>query len=154
MKLSRKELLELVELDALCFEPPINYTLGDVYSYTKSPAAILFRKYERGVLIACCIGNSSDGNIVTLDVHPDYRRRGLGRKLLDRMLEEFRMKNVPMAISQVAIDNIGSLKLHRGVGFQIRSILYDYYPDGSAAYELFLPLGRIKRGGKKKPGLS
>lgn len=140
MKLTPHEIRELVELDALCFEPPLNYSYRDLLAYTKTEGAILLSEREGGKLIAYCLGDALEGTIVTLDVHPDYRRHGLGRKLLSRMIEEMRRRKVPRAISQIAIDNIPSIELHKSFGFKIESILYDYYPDGSAAWELVLDL--------------
>lgn len=140
MKLTRNEIQELVELDALCFEPPVNYSYRDLLAYTKSEGAILLTEREGERLIAYCLGDALDGTIVTLDVHPEYRRRGLGRLLLKRMIEEMHRRGVPQAISQIAIDNLASLELHKSFGFKFDSILYNYYPDGSAAWELVLPL--------------
>ena len=144
MNLSKKEIKELVELDARCFDPPINYSSRDIKFYTLHPEAILLREYEKKTLIAYCLGNAKDGNIITIDVHPLYRRRGLGRRLLVQMLREFRARNIAQAISQIALDNLPSIQLHQSLGFQIRHILYGYYPDGTAAYELVLPLSPIK----------
>ncbi len=140
VKLARKEIEELVKLDALCFEPPINYSYRELEAYTSLPGAILLREYEGKNLIAYCLGDAGTGEIITLDVHPHRRGHGIGKRLLTRMLDELRARGVTQAISQVAIDNLPSLRLHQNLGFEIRYILYGYYPDGSAAFELVLPL--------------
>ena len=140
MKLTKEEIMELVHLDGLCFEPPICYTYRDVTNYIRRKGATLLRKRKGEKLIAFCLGDSSDGNIITVDIHPDYRRQGLGRQLLSEMLEKFRALGVSKAVSQIALDNIPSLSLHKSLGFEIRHILYGYYPDGSGAFELVLPL--------------
>jgi len=141
MKLAKKEIQELAELDALCFKPPINYSFRDIVFYTKPDHALLIRRYSGKKLIAFCLGSIKDGSIVTIDVHPDFRRRGLGRLLLEEIIEEFKKRGVRRAVSQIALDNLPSLKLHKELGFVITHILYGYYPDGSAAYELVLDLG-------------
>jgi len=140
MKLTPHEIQELVVLDALCFEPPLNYSYRDLLAYTKFEGAILLREREGERLIAYCLGDALDGTILTLDVHPEYRRRGLGRRLLSGMIEEMRKRKAPCAVSQIAIDNLSSLELHKNLGFKFVSILYDYYPDGSAAWEMELDL--------------
>jgi ribosomal protein S18 acetylase RimI-like enzyme len=144
MNLTRKEIKELVVLDALCFDPPINYTFRDMKLYTRHPEAVLLREYDGERLIAFCLGHADNGNIITIDVHPDHRRHGLGGKLLKTILKEFRSRGVPFAVSQIALDNLSSLTLHKNLGFEIRHILYGYYPDGSAAYQLVLPLSPDK----------
>jgi len=140
MKLTKEEIMELVHLDGLCFEPPICYNYRDMTNYVRRKGAILIRKRKGKKLIAFCLGDSSGGNIITVDVHPDYRRQGLGRQLLSEMLGRFRALGISKAVSQIAIDNIPSLRLHKSLGFEIRHILYGYYPDGSGAFELVLPL--------------
>ena len=66
------------------------------------------------------------------------------------MIEELEACGVTRAISQIALDNLPSLLLHQNMGFEIRSILYGYYPDGSAAYELELPLQSSKKKRKSR----
>jgi [ribosomal protein S18]-alanine N-acetyltransferase len=141
MKLSQEKIKKLVEMDALCFDPPINYSYEDLDHYTGKPGALLIEKSDNeGELIAFCLADTEDGNITTIDVHPDHRRKGLGRLLLCEILEKFRKTGVPEAVSQIAVDNIASLQLHKNLGFKIEYILDAYYPDGSSAYELVLPL--------------
>ncbi|MBN1902625.1 GNAT family N-acetyltransferase [Candidatus Sumerlaeota bacterium] len=140
MKLTRKEIKDMVALDALCFDPPINYVFRDLAIYTGVKNAVLIREYEGERLIAFCLGDADSGNIITIDVHPDFRRRGLGRKLLKTILDEFKSRKTSFAISQIALDNLPSIKLHQDFGFEIRQILHEYYADGKSAYELVLPL--------------
>ena len=140
MKLTRREINELVTLDTLCFTPPLNYSYEELAAYISPPDAILLRQYEGENIIAFCLGDASSGEIITLDVHPRHRGKGIGKKLLSAMLDEFRKRDVRQAISQVAIDNLPSIRLHQKLGFEIRCILFDYYPDGSAAFELVLSL--------------
>lgn len=149
MKFTRKEIKDLVALDALCFKPPINYGYRDLAFYTNQPDAVLLREYKENRLIAFCLGHANSGNVITIDVHPEYRRHGLGRKLLKGILKEFYSRKTPFAVSQIALDNLPSLKLHQDLGFEIRHILYGYYPDGSAAYELVRPV--YPSTGSKKP---
>ncbi len=117
MKLTRKEIQELVDLDALCFDPPVNYTFRDMRLFTGHPQTVLLREYDSEQLIAFCLGNAHNGSIITIDVHPDHRRRGLGQKILKSILREFRSRGVRFAVSQIALDNLPSLKLARKLGF-------------------------------------
>ena len=139
-----KEIKELVRLDAMCFDPPVNYTIGEMEYYLLRPSSVLFRKFQDQRMVAFCLGNMADGNIVTIDVHPRYRRRGYGKILLQQIIDKFSRHNVKEAVSQVAIDNLPSVMLHKNFGFEIRAVMYGYYPDGRAAFEMALPLRREK----------
>ncbi|HPB29987.1 MAG TPA: GNAT family N-acetyltransferase [Candidatus Sumerlaeota bacterium] len=145
MKITAAEIRELAELDRLCFEPPVSYTVRDVREYVSSPGTILLREYDGGRLAAFCLGDAMDGCVITLDVHPEYRRRGLARKLLAQLLDEFSRAGVRKAVAQIAVDNLPSIALHKSFGFEIRYILYDYYPDGSAAWELELFMKQYRK---------
>ncbi len=54
------------------------------------------------------------GNVV---VHPDYRRRGIARALMERALEEVRRRRGRWVGLEVRVDNAPALSLYRRLGF-------------------------------------
>jgi ribosomal-protein-alanine N-acetyltransferase len=137
--LTEQEIKQLAELDALCFPAPLNYPLDIMRRFVSQQGACLLRKWDRERLVAFVLCNSNSGDIVTLDVHPDYRRRGLGKELLRWAITSLREKGVGTIFSHVATKNIPSLMLHLKAGFKIRRFVRYYYPDGTSAYILALP---------------
>jgi len=55
------------------------------------------------------------GNVAT---HPDYRRRGLARQLVDRAIEHARSLGANVCLLEVRAENTGAYHLYRSQGFE------------------------------------
>jgi L-amino acid N-acyltransferase YncA len=51
-------------------------------------------------------------------VDPVYQKKGVGRELLSRAIEEARSTGCRTIVASVAADNTPGLKLHQGLGFE------------------------------------
>ena len=56
--------------------------------------------------------------IANVATHPDYRRRGIGRALTERVMKQARDKNASAVWLHVRDDNPGAIKLYQELGFQ------------------------------------
>lgn len=56
--------------------------------------------------------------IANVAVHPDYRRRGIGRTLTERVMKQARDKRASAIWLHVRDDNPGAIKLYADLGFQ------------------------------------
>jgi ribosomal protein S18 acetylase RimI-like enzyme len=56
--------------------------------------------------------------IANVATHPDYRRRGIGRALTERVMKQARAKNASAIWLHVRDDNPGAIKLYGELGFQ------------------------------------
>jgi ribosomal-protein-alanine N-acetyltransferase len=65
--------------------------------------------------------------IQNLAVHPEHRRRGLGRLLLLRALEEGCQKGATAALLEVRRSNLAAQKLYRALGFHEAGTRREYY---------------------------
>jgi ribosomal-protein-alanine N-acetyltransferase len=68
-------------------------------------------------------------HINNVAVREDYRRRGLGRALLSRILEEGKRCGVPRAFLELRAGNSAALALYEESGFQVTSRRNRYYSD-------------------------
>jgi ribosomal protein S18 acetylase RimI-like enzyme len=56
--------------------------------------------------------------IANVATHPDFRRRGIGRALTERVMKQARDKNASAIWLHVRDDNPGAIKLYQDLGFQ------------------------------------
>ncbi len=55
-------------------------------------------------------------------VHPDYQKKGIGTQLLKELLKFCKKKGFKRAEAEAAIENKGSVKLAKKIGFKIEGI--------------------------------
>jgi len=81
------------------------------------------------------------GDIQTLAVHPDYRRAGWGRRILNELVGYAAKKGVPELLLEVRADNPSAQALYESVGFREIARRPNYYqPDGVDATVMRLTL--------------
>ncbi len=74
-----------------------------------------------------------EGHINTLAVHPQWRGRGLGEKLLLELLRYAREHSAVMATLEVRVNNFTAQRLYRKHGFEEVGRRPRYYRDGEDA---------------------
>jgi ribosomal-protein-alanine N-acetyltransferase len=70
-----------------------------------------------------------EAHITTFGVHPDWRRQGIGRRLMVRLLElagDLRARRMTL---EVRAGNLAAQELYRGFGFEIAGRRPRYYTD-------------------------
>ncbi len=82
------------------------------------------------------------GKVVTLDVLPERRREGLGRRLMEAMEERLASGGARFSFLEVAVENRGALALYAKLGYARATVLEDYYGPGNDA---LLMAKRLKR---------
>jgi ribosomal-protein-alanine N-acetyltransferase len=85
-----------------------------------------------------------EGHIMTIAVHPDYRRRGLGELLLLDLFGEAQRRGALRLTLEVRVSNLVAQELYRKYGFTEEGRRLRYYADGEDA--LILWTGRLDTG--------
>ena len=67
------------------------------------------------------------GHVLTIDVSPEHRRRGIGLKLLKAVENVFRKRNVAICYLEAREDNVAALNLYRKQGYGRVKKLKNYY---------------------------
>lgn len=83
--------------------------------------------------------------IQSIAVEPEWRRSGLGRKLVEWMLARARSEGAVRAALEVRRSNAAARLLYEGLGFQAEGVRPRYYSDGDDALLLGASLGRAER---------
>ena len=70
------------------------------------------------------------GHIYTVDVAPNYRRMGIGLRLLEKIEKIFLEKGVETCFLEVRTNNIAARKLYQKQGYTELGKLNNYYAEG------------------------
>lgn len=80
------------------------------------------------------IQRAYEARILALAVEEDYRRRGIGTRLTEQFVENFRGYGVKRITLEVRMSNEAAIEMYRDLGFEPRGILEAYYGDDEDAY--------------------
>ena len=69
-----------------------------------------------------------EAHLLNICVSPEYRRCGLGRRLLDHMLELAQQHHTATALLEVRATNLAAMGLYRSMGFNEVGFRTAYYP--------------------------
>ena len=70
-----------------------------------------------------------EAHIATLAVHPDFRRRGIARKLLQTALSAAYNEGARRSLLEVRVGNLAALNMYKEFGFEIVGRRSHYYHD-------------------------
>ena len=130
---------KLYQIEKQCFKQEafskqqISYLLLD-YN------AISFAAYVDGELAGFIIGridveeNQLAGHILTIDVVPEQRRKGIAQKLLREVEDAAKQHGAKECRLEVREDNSSALSLYQKLGYQKIAKLENYYPTAHGLY--------------------
>jgi ribosomal-protein-alanine N-acetyltransferase len=72
-----------------------------------------------------------EAHVLNVCVDPDMQGRGLGRRLLERVLNVARERHADTAFLEVRVSNTRAIALYESVGFREIGTRRGYYPDHS-----------------------
>jgi ribosomal-protein-alanine acetyltransferase len=129
----------LYEIEMECFERE---------AFTKEQIAHLLTDYNSVNLVAkvndeivgFIIGmiyvetNALIGHILTIDISPIQRQKGIAQRLLQEIERIFKGKNVKACRLEVREDNIAALSLYQKLGYKKTARLKNYYGNAHGIY--------------------
>lgn len=131
---SLKHLDRLYEIETKCFEKEA-FTKRQIASILANYNSIGLVAKVNGEIVGFVIGmlrqekGKTVGHILTIDVLPEYRRKGIGLRLLKALENIFRGKGANISVLEVREDNIAALRLYQKLGYEKVERLEYYYGD-------------------------
>lgn len=131
---------ELAALDARCFEPVIRYSEQTFRALLVHPNAIcLAARDDRETLAGFCLCLAPDGrspyaHVVTIDVDPAFRRRGVGSRLVEAMHERMQQKGMVKMMLEVYTENLDALRFYEYHNYRVITRLPAYYGPGQDGF--------------------
>ena len=91
--------------------------------------------YLNDSILGVCVFHKiyDEAEIRYLSVHPSYKRRGLGKKLIYKIFKECKNENIKRIFLEVSFKNKQALSFYDYFGFKTIGIRKKYYKDGSDA---------------------
>ncbi|MDP8224437.1 MAG: N-acetyltransferase [Candidatus Lernaella stagnicola] len=118
------------DLDQVCFESEIAFG-REMFDVLARRAEVFLLAESEGRMVGFVIANVNAeddvGLIVTLDVHPEWRRRGIGSYLLERAEEKLAVFRPSAMFLQVFVENYEALGLYQKHGYSTILQIDDYY---------------------------
>ena len=138
-----KDLEALYALDQVCFPPGIAYSRGELRRFLGIATAQGVLADREGTLAGFAVGyltRRRTAHVVTLDVVPGERRRGLGKVLLEALLERLARAGAVAARLEVSTENTGAIAFYEKLAFRVRRPLPGYYGPGRDGLEMERPI--------------
>jgi len=132
--LSVSQLDECWRLDQRCFVDGEAYS-RDTFEYLlTAPEAVSYRVVtQSGSMVGFVIGllePDHTGHITTVGVAPEHRRRHLAKRLMQKVEEGFRRRNIRMVRLELRALNVSAQQLYLSLGYTVTQRLPKYYSNG------------------------
>ena len=135
-----KDYWDVLQIDREAFSP--SNAAYDVYLYLKYGSAIFVAELNKKVVgyITLMELEGENAKVMSIAVKKEFRRMGIGSKLLDEAIKWCRIKGKKKLLLEVRTSNLPAQNLYKKKGFQIIGVTPNYYSDGEDAYIMSLNL--------------
>jgi ribosomal-protein-alanine N-acetyltransferase len=130
------EINEILEIERNAFEKKEAFPKEYFLELSKKwPDGFLVAKLDKEI-VGYAIGEKSkdSGLIVSVAVKKEWRRRGIGRRLVEKLLENFKKEGMKIVFLHVREENRDAINFYQALGFKIIELVENYYSNGENAY--------------------
>jgi len=121
------DIAEVAQLEKKCFSDP--WSENGLRESLRKPAYRMLAAKEDGKVVGY-IGAymvADELNITNVAVDPEYRRRGIGRELIDAMIHHAEKNRMTTIYLEVRVSNTAAISLYRAAGFDNAGIRKNFY---------------------------
>lgn len=136
-----KDLAQIVLIENLCFPEETAFPPG-MFSYLIRYSVALVACEPEETVLGFIIGyaSGSAGAVYTLDVHPNFRRRGIAKALIRALEEELKAEGAKAVRLEAAVEKPETMELYRQAGYRERELVRNYYGRGKHAVRMWKTL--------------
>ncbi len=118
---------QVAQLEKLCFADP--WSENSVASELNNPLSFWLVAME-GERLAGYVGSQSvmgESDMMNVAVHPDFRRQGIGRQLIEELIAELKKRDCYSLTLEVRASNAPAIALYETLGFLEAGRRRNYY---------------------------
>ena len=118
---------QIAQIEKLCFSDP--WSENSISSELNSRISLWFVALD-GDSVAGYIGSQSvldEADMMNVAVHPDYRRQGIGEKLVLALAQALTEKGIRGLMLEVRESNVPAIALYEKQGFRQVGLRKNYY---------------------------
>ncbi len=137
-KASQNDVFDIYEIEKTSFKFP--FSVNEIRRMLIHDYALVAK--IGGKVVGYCIFKRKNSNffIVSIAIHPLYRRKGIASLLLSKTIEECKKLGCRKIGLHVRTKNMPAIRLYKKFGFKIKKFIPSYYSDGESSYYMELPL--------------
>ncbi|MBS7655781.1 ribosomal protein S18-alanine N-acetyltransferase [Candidatus Bathyarchaeota archaeon] len=126
----KEDLNQVYAIELLSFKNPYPKYLFDSFLSDSSILFLVCLSYEEliGYIIASLKNRS--GHIISLAVHPKFRRKGVGSTLLREILNLMKKAKILFVKLEVNESNVAAISFYKKHGFKFVKEIKNYYEGG------------------------
>ena len=136
--LTEHDLIETFELEQICHAIPWS---KQTFFSNQGERYLNFKITINNQIVGFCICQyvADEANLFNIAIHPDFRKQGLARELLNHLIDTLITIKSPYPIStlwlEVRQSNTPAIKLYHTLGFNQITIRKNYYPTTNGKQE-------------------
>jgi len=115
--MAQAHVAQVAQLEKLCFSLP--WSENSIASELRNPLSLWIVAVE-GETLAGYVGSQSvmgEADMMNLAVQPEYRRQGIGEKLVSALIAALAQQNVHSLTLEVRVSNAPATSLYEKLGF-------------------------------------
>jgi len=132
----RDDIPEITEIEELAFPKSPYPTYVFLYNLSNNPDGFLVAEVS-GRVVGYIIFETrpwlNEGHIVSIAVHPDHRRRGIGTILMKEAERRIAERGYDVVRLEVRESNFGARRFYERLGYEVERREPGYYSDGETA---------------------
>jgi [ribosomal protein S18]-alanine N-acetyltransferase len=128
----------LYRIDQICFPKGISYGRFEMKVYLRARGSYCLLAETGGNVAGFILAELApdEGHIITLDILEDYRRQGIGSRLLGAAENEMISRGGKRMVLETATTNTAAIPLWEKHGYREIGILKNYYGPGQDAFRM------------------
>ena len=144
-KATLEDLPTLLELEKVCFRTN-PYRKEQIEWFLSTRKAVTFLSTRDDVAVGSVMLSigGSEGKVVSIGVHPDWRGKGVAKELMKVADKWFTDLGVTVVGLEVSVQNPEAIRLYSSLGFEVKRTLKSYYSKREDAFYMRKEIPKVE----------